>query len=50
MSEDDIALCVDALWDNAIDGRLADLLWDSDFDKAETELRRSFVNWLENPA
>lgn len=46
MSEDEIRLCVDALWDNAVDGRIADSHLDSDFDKAERHLRRSFEAWL----
>lgn len=49
MTEEDIRLCVDALWDNAIDGRLADLRWGSDFDKAERHLRKSFEYWLRLP-
>lgn len=46
MSDADIKVCVDALWDNAIDGRRADRLYNSDFDRAERELRESFEAWL----
>jgi truncated hemoglobin YjbI len=46
VSDDDIALCIDAFYDNAIDGRIADEKFGSDFDAAEAELRASFVEFL----
>ena len=50
MSEQDIRLCVDALWDNAVDGRLADKNLDSDLDEAERLLRESFLTFLRERA
>lgn len=50
MSEDQIKLCVEALWDNAIDGGIADRHLGSDFDKAERHLRCSFEWWLATQA
>lgn len=46
MSKEDVETCVSALYENAVDGRRADALFDSDFDRAETELRTSFEKWL----
>ncbi len=46
MTDAEVNVCVDALWDNAIDGRFADRHLDSDFDKAEAMLKASFVAWL----
>lgn len=46
MSDDEIKLCVDALWDNAVDGRIADRHLGSDFATAERHLKSSFVTWL----
>jgi hypothetical protein len=46
LTESDIRLCVDAIWDNSIDARRAAALYDSDFDRAEAELKDSFVTFL----
>jgi hypothetical protein len=45
MTKEQIDLCVSALYENAVDGRLADLRGDSDFDRAERELRVTFEEW-----
>lgn len=45
MAEADIDRIVAALWDYQ-DARRADRKYDSDFDRAEAELRASFVAWL----
>lgn len=42
----DIAVAMEALYDNAIDGRYADRCMGSDFDAAYRRLRRSFVQFL----
>lgn len=46
MTQEEVGICVGALWDNAIDGRLADRLHGSDFDAAERDLRVSFEAFL----
>lgn len=45
MSEDDFRRCIDALWDNAIDGKQA-AVFDHDFDLAEQKLADSFRKFL----
>lgn len=50
MKEEDIRVAVNALWDNAIDGRLADKNLDSDFDEAERLLRAGFEAFLRRTA
>ncbi len=46
MAEHEISLCIEALWDNLMDGGIADRRYGSDFDKAEAELERTFRNFL----
>ncbi|MDE2100784.1 MAG: hypothetical protein KGL39_26295 [Patescibacteria group bacterium] len=50
MKDEEINMCVGALWENAIDGRLADKNLGSDFDEAERRLRQSFVEFIEDYA
>ena len=45
VTEEQIDLCVAALYENAVDVRLAGLRGDSDFDRAERELRMTFEEW-----
>lgn len=49
-SSSEIDLAVNALYENCLDGRFADEKWDSDFDKAEEELRKSFIYFLQGRA
>ncbi len=46
MDDPDLRRCLEALWDNSIDGRLADLKYDSNFDMQEVDLRTSFIEFL----
>ena len=46
MDEDMIRLCIAALWENSIDGRLADYRYNSDFSQQEKELTDSFLEYL----
>lgn len=46
MADGDVLLCVSALYENLQDGMIADKRFDSDFDKAEADLERSFREFL----
>lgn len=46
MDDHEYRLCLEALWDNAVDGRFADLKYDSDFDRAEADLDKAFREFL----
>ena len=46
MSELDIRLCVLALYENLMEGMIADLRYQSDFARAEIELEQTFRAFL----
>ena len=48
MVDQDIRLCVNALYENLMDGMIADLRYQSDWDKAEAELEQTFRAFLSN--
>lgn len=50
MTDDEIQMCIAALYENSIDGRIADAHGGSDFDRAERELCASFEVWLRESA